>query len=669
MTPSNPSHGTLLLIDPAGSIPEAAAVISNQGYALDRIGAAAEEIDWAERRAPPLILISDHPPTADGPAICRRLKRNPALTEIPVLMLFDGPDRKRIDAAFACGASDYVVGPLPNPELTARISVLLKSSRSPGSSGEGNAPGSEGMFRKVFEEMPLGIAFGEFDTGRLLVVNQALCDMLGYTRAELQGMTVSDISHPEDMPANTLHYQRSMAEETGSYRIEKRYIRKDGRVIWANLTGTIIRGPEGEPLYRAGIVEDITRQKETEAALKQARDELEIRVEKRTAQHRRAVENLQREVEKHRITGIRLREQEEMARVLLNAPPDAIALFDAQGTYLDANRSLLRQLGLRKEELEGRTIFEERPETADVPWRADLIRRVVETGKPVEKQARLADRFFRVYAYPIPDRWGRIVRVAAFSKDITELRHLQERLIHTERMAATGQLAVSVAHEINSPLAALGFAFLSMEKQLACDEITARHMEVLKGSLAAIRRTVNNLLDLSRPTRAETQPTDLNDIIRRTVELNRSFLKKNRVAANLNLCDPPPVIQASPQELSQVFINLIKNAIESISVSPEASGAIRIQSRPCEHGVEIRIEDDGPGIPEADLRRIFDPFHTRRKPLGMGIGLSISRKIIESLSGTIQVSNRPEGGARFVIHLPLRPPAETPSNDTQGGFP
>ena len=155
-----------------------------------------------------------------------------------------------------------------------------------------------------------------------------------------------------------------------------------------------------------------------------------------------------------------------------------------------------------------------------------------------------------------------------------------------------------------------------------------------------------------------------NQVIENTATLVRSYLTKSRVKINLNMAAQKTKLTASPQQLGQVLMNLINNAVESITTAPEFqkklkenpsyNGDIFIDTFNRNKELVIKIKDSGPGIAKGDLERIFDPFFTRKKTMGMGVGLSICHGIIEDHQGLIVADNDKEGGAVFTITLPLK---------------
>jgi PAS domain S-box-containing protein len=250
------------------------------------------------------------------------------------------------------------------------------------------------------------------------------------------------------------------------------------------------------------------------------------------------------------------------------------------------------------------------------------------------------------------------------ARDITRTKQLQNQLIRSERLAATGQLAASIAHEINSPLQGITALLNVMRSTYTDDDYLQRKLDLLKNAFNSIRDTVKNLIDLNRPGKEKKQLTDVNQVIDNTVALVKSLLKKNMISARLDLAAPHATLFASPQQLGQVLMNLINNAVDSITgmpgyfekahLTPGAGGSIVIRTYNRDEGYVIELKDNGPGVPEADLNRIFDPFFTSKKPMGMGVGLTICHGIIEDHRGKITAANAPEGGAVFTITLPMR---------------
>jgi PAS domain S-box-containing protein len=247
---------------------------------------------------------------------------------------------------------------------------------------------------------------------------------------------------------------------------------------------------------------------------------------------------------------------------------------------------------------------------------------------------------------------------------IIERMLVQDQIIRSERLAAAGKLATSIAHEINSPLQGITALLHSMERSHGQDEKLLEDIELLNGGFMDIRDTVRKLLDLNRPGKEKMQSMNINNCIEDTLALLRSHLKKNSVKIILNLSPEAGDITASPQQLGQVLMNLINNAVEAMTGIPTpkdgpkpegpAERKITIASNLRNEHIIVEVADTGPGISKEDMAHIFDPFYTRKKQRGVGMGLSLCHDILEDHKGSIGGKNAPDGGAVFTITLPIK---------------
>ena len=233
------------------------------------------------------------------------------------------------------------------------------------------------------------------------------------------------------------------------------------------------------------------------------------------------------------------------------------------------------------------------------------------------------------------------------------LRRTQEQLLHSEKLAAVGQLISGVAHELNNPLTAiLGYSQLLTSG----GEIGPRALSYVDKVYKQAQRThriVQNLLSFARQHKPERVPVRLNSIIEDTLALRDYDLRMSQIQVSLQLSDDLPEVPADPHQLQQVFLNLINNAVDAILEVAEV-GELRVRTGVEENQVFVEFTDSGPGVKDAS--RVFDPFYTT-KPVGKGtgLGLSICYGIITEHGGRILVQNGTQGGATFRIELPLQP--------------
>lgn len=255
------------------------------------------------------------------------------------------------------------------------------------------------------------------------------------------------------------------------------------------------------------------------------------------------------------------------------------------------------------------------------------------------------------------DEWGNVYKVLGIGRDITERILLQEQMLHTEKLASMGTLAAGVAHEINNPLAViLGFTDLLLEKAPKDPEIIDMLKSIENQGFKA-KRVVENLLSFARAEEQKRVDIDINKNIEEVLTVAGNNLLLNKIAINkMELEYPLPKVKGDPDELHQVFLNIINNAVHVM----KGGGVLTIITRAVNGGrdVEIRIEDTGCGVPRQYRLRIFDPlFTTKEVGEGTGLGLSVSYGIVKKHGGTITFETKTkeeseETGTTFIITLP-----------------
>jgi PAS domain S-box-containing protein len=251
-------------------------VLTAEGYGVGVADSGPLAFVSLRVRRPELILLDVRMPGMDGFEMCRRLKEDGDYRNIPVIFLSGSVDSADRVEGFRLGAIDFLSKPLQRDELLARVRAHLELSnlrlhlQEEVAQQTAKLRESEERFRRVFEEGPLGIALVRTDY-RFLKVNSALCQMVGYEEAELVRKSFVDITHPEDVQAEANLAERLFKREIHFYRLQKRYVKKTGEIIWINLTKSILLAPDGNPLYGLAMMEDITEMKHTqeEALLRQ----------------------------------------------------------------------------------------------------------------------------------------------------------------------------------------------------------------------------------------------------------------------------------------------------------------------------------------------------------------------------------------------------------------
>jgi two-component system sensor histidine kinase HydH len=221
------------------------------------------------------------------------------------------------------------------------------------------------------------------------------------------------------------------------------------------------------------------------------------------------------------------------------------------------------------------------------------------------------------------------------------------RLAQSEKLAALGQLAATVAHEVRNPLGVMRSAAQTLSETLPTEHHAAQASTFIITEIDRLANVVNSLLAFARPLQLDARPVRVAELFDRAVLLVRDELEAKRVRVDRHLGTALPAVQVDPDLLSQVLIGLLANAVEAVP----AGGAIALDAYASDGAVQVSVADSGPGIAEEVRARIFEPFFTTR-PRGTGLGLAIARQIVEAHGGRIEVGTASGGGARFTLTLP-----------------
>jgi signal transduction histidine kinase len=256
-----------------------------------------------------------------------------------------------------------------------------------------------------------------------------------------------------------------------------------------------------------------------------------------------------------------------------------------------------------------------------------------------------------INSYPVLDRQGRVVQVILCENDITEKRRLEAILAQSEKLAAVGQLAAGVAHEINNPLTAIIANAQILHRELPQESDLQESVDLIARAGARAAQVVRNLLDFARKEEYHLGLTDVNETLEKALELVQHDLVARGV--HLDFAPDPnlPPLLASADHLQSVWLNLLLNAIDSLDKSP---GQIRIASHKQGDEIHVQVSDNGKGVPSDRLRHIFEPFYTTKAPgRGTGLGLSVSHRIVKQHGGQIRVESQVGVGSTFTVMIPI----------------
>ncbi|MBL8957345.1 MAG: response regulator [Myxococcaceae bacterium] len=337
--------------------------------------------------------------------------------------------------------------------------------------------------------------------------------------------------------------------------------------------------------------------------------------------------------------------------------PIIIFTLDANGVVTLSEGAGLKALGWRPGELVGKSLFEVYRGYPEVVFNTQRAL----AGESFTMQTRVGDAVLEGWMGPLKDATGKVTGIIGVTNDVTERHAAQAAMFRSERMAAMGTLAASVAHEINNPLAYVLEGLRSIERELGAG--TSPKVRQLLGDVKEGAERVRTITsDLQTFTRRDDEPlcaVDVSCAVRTALQMLRTQLEA-RARVALDLSSHVRVV-ASERRLVQIFMNLLLNAVHAVrDVERPGGHEIRITTRAEGADAVIEVSDTGPGVKAGLAERIFEPFVTT-KPVGegTGLGLFVCRNLVSELKGRIEVDQRREGGAVFRVRLPAEVAKQT----------
>ncbi len=497
---------------------------------------------------------------------------------------------------------------------------------------------SEALYRAIFHNAATGINLNCH--GKVSEVNSAWTRMLGYSQGELMGLTFLDVTHPDDLEISKRYHDALLRGETDSYRLEKRYIRKDGQVLWADVWVSAIRDEAGQYQATIAAVIDITDKKHAEEALQRS---------------------------------------EANFRSIFDSMNDAVFVHDLEtGRILDVNRKMCEMFGYTADEARGLSVGQislgEPPYSQEdsLQW----IARAIQAG-PQLFEWLCKDKAGRLFQAEVSLKRAAIEgqdRVLAVVRDISdrkraerEKENLMAQLVQAQKNQAIGTLAGGIAHDFNNLLTIiLGYSELLVQDTPATDPKHADLRKIVE-TAASGADLVKRLLTFSRRADSEPRPLNLNSRIAQIKELLSKTIPK-MVRIDLVLAGDLAPIHADPAQMDQVVMNLAMNAAESMpdgGILTIETGNVHLDDQFCRthHGMEsgeyvlLRVSDSGCGMDKQTMERMFDPFFTAKGwdfRKGKGLGLAVVRGVVQQHGGYLGCDSEAGKGTTFVIYFPVR---------------
>lgn len=521
--------------------------------------------------------------------------------------------------------------------------VLTFKDNSEQRKREASLQKSEARLRAAFENTAVGIAHASPDE-RLVRVNQRLCEILGYTEQELIGRQFSEITYPDDLELTKNSLSNMLTGEYRSQQFQKRYIRKDGDVVWVNKTISLVRDSDNRPDYFITVIEDITERIATQDALK---------------------------------------ESEAHLRRVLDNTLTYICVLSPEGNVLEINRSALELNNQQYSQCIGKAfqalswwnydsnIVERLRGSIQKAANGEVVR-YDETIRIQNDETATIDLIIN----PARNDEGEITHLIATGIDISDRKILEEelRVVAAELSLANkrkDEFLATLAHELRNPMAPIrtGLEILRLSQD---DPVTMEQTrEMMERQTEQLIRLVDDLLDVSRITRGKLElrkeNVALKEILERAVESSKPVISSFGHELFTNFEDSQMTLFADPYRLAQVISNLLNNAAKYTN----DGGKIYLNAKRDGKFVSISVEDNGVGLEPEMQELIFEMFGQVKtegdlSTSGLGIGLTLARSLSEQHGGSISVES--EGlnkGSKFTVKIPVNTSNMNPAIDTE----
>jgi len=481
---------------------------------------------------------------------------------------------------------------------------------------------SEERFRLTIDDAPIGMALVALD-GQFVRVNRVLCQITGYTSDELTKLKFQEITHKDDVEADVALSQRLTSGEITRYQLEKRYVRKDGSIVDVMMNRSILRGPDGTPLYYIAEMEDITERKRAEHALRRS---------------------------EAKFSGI------------VSIAADAIISVDENQRIIVFNEGAEQIFGYTKDEMIGAPFERLIPERYRAKHKEDFAG-FAAGDEASRKMAERAEVFgIRKNGEEFPAE-ASISKVAVgdatfFSvvlRDITDRKNVEAAL--QRAIGARDDVLGIVAHDLRNPLSSIMMAASAMEfPDSEHDRRDRTTRDIILRSAKRMSQLIADLLDVAQLEvgQLKLEPTHLSaaDLVREVVAMQTPLAEAEDLELRLEVGDDVRAVWGDHRRLLQVFENLVGNAIKFT----EPGGRIVVRAAMKERNVVFSVSDSGPGIAPESVAHIFDRFWqaaTRERRLGAGLGLPITKGIVEAHGGRIWVESELGRGTTFLFTIPV----------------
>ena len=336
-----------------------------------------------------------------------------------------------------------------------------------------------------------------------------------------------------------------------------------------------------------------------------------------------------------------------------------LVITNLEGNIIYVNPAFLSASGYSKEEVIGKNpnVFGSGRQSRKF-WKKmwDTVRSgKVWVGEVENKRKNGEPYYAQLMISPIIDYNHEVTGFFGIHRDLSDKKLLEKQLIHTQKMESIGTLAAGVAHEVGNPLASIS-ALVQVVLRTTDDLFVKEKLELIKGQVTRISKIIRDLVDFSRPSNYELKLTDINQVLTESINITRVGKKAKDIEFEIHLNEKIPLLPLVPDQIEQVCLNILLNAVDAIVEKENYHGnkKIIVYSDMDDDYITMKFTDTGKGMTDEELGKVFEPFFTtKREGIGTGLGLWISYGIIKSFEGEISVESVHEIGSTFTIKLPF----------------
>ncbi len=436
--------------------------------------------------------------------------------------------------------------------------------------------------------------------------NPAVNDVTGFTPAYLAGLTLADII----MDGDRKTFLERLELKTSPRHLKVRMRKADKVIIDVTMEVKSLQTKDGA--YQVVLARDVTEEKKKELDLLRFSNVIENTI-------------------------------------------NPIQITDSKGVMVYVNPAFEKTTGYTREELIGKNpnilkSGRHSKEFWNVVWKQILSGKVW-VGQ-LENRRKDGSAFHaELVISPIVDPEGTVVGFLGAHRDITEQKVLEQQLVRSQKMESIGTLAAGIAHEVGNPLTSIS-SLVQVIQRTTDDQFAKEKLEMIKNQINRIARIIRDLVDFSRPSSYIVKETDINEVLRDALNIVQYGKKVKNIVFEVKLSDQIPKLHVVPDQLVQVFINILMNAVDSLEGKP---GSIILQAHQIGGRLEVQITDTGKGIQPGEVEKTFEPFYTTKETgQGTGLGLWVSYGIVKNFGGEILLESQVGKGSTFIVQLPIQ---------------